>query len=117
MPRSGSPGNKPHVKSLRLCLHGVYPQRSECAFPTRMAAAERTGNNLKGFSGFCLNNGSRQGLDCLICAELARQRADTCLVFEAHRRVYHSTLGLRVIKKKKDTHLEEVDAEERQARV
>jgi len=31
------------------------------------------------------------------------QRFRGGLVFKAHRRVYHSTLGLRVIKKKKNT--------------
>jgi len=37
------------------------------------------------------------------------------LVFKAHRLVYHSTLGRRVIKKKKKTHHEVQRAEENRA--
>jgi len=39
------------------------------------------------------------GRDCVMCAEFVRQRNSA--VSKAHRLVYHSTLGLGLIKKKK----------------
>ena len=44
----------------------------------RGAAVERERNNLKGFKDFCqkpwLKSRPESGLDCLMCAEFARQR-------------------------------------------
>jgi len=48
-------------------------------------------------------------LNQLVCINVKRFRGG--LVLEAHRRVYHSTLGLRVIKKKNlDLRLEGLEA-------
>jgi len=79
------------------------------------AAVERGWNNLNGVNDFRTENDSSQGQNLGFtrptCAEFSRQRNGHLLhinvqwfrgglVFKADRLLYHSTLGLRVIKKK-----------------
>ena len=71
------------------------------------AAAEQSGNDSKmsKTSTRMLRPGSGVGrLTCAIFSELLIRNAERLrggLVFKAHRLLYHSTLGSRVIKKKK----------------
>jgi len=71
----------------------------------------RRGDNLNGFKDFRAANGSSQGQNLSLTGLFVPsslgstsqnvQRFRGGLVFKTHRLLYHSTLGLRVIKKKK----------------
>jgi len=99
--------NAPDCRGAKASFIILTPLPSEKGTPHFFYIKSRTWRTPRPESGF----------DWLICAEFARQRGQPCpggqqlhrnvqrfrggLVFKAHRLLYHSTLGLRVMKKKK----------------
>jgi len=65
------------------------------------AASEQRGNNLKGFKGFNLRATALTGLYVPHSLDSGQGVTRRGLVSKAHRLFYHSTLGLRVIKKRR----------------
>ena len=99
-----------HTHTLLICLEWSTRRRT-------CSAAERKGNSLK-VSSCCTRKPGSDSLPAwLTCAKFTRQRIHTLtkltniehspprggLVLKAHRLLYHSALGSRVIKKKKDS--------------
>ena len=78
------------LTSLSSGSPGVLPVLSQSHLPSEKGTTETVFRNFTG------NTRPQSGLDCLICATFARQRT---LIHEAHRLLYHSTLGWRVIQR------------------
>jgi len=72
-----------------------------------LGSSERGYNNMNGLTDVCTANGSNQGQNPAVTGLFVPSSLDSGkrfrggLVFKAHRLVYHSTLGLRRIKKRR----------------